>query len=779
MSREQGTGNREQGTGNRGQATANRNLAMGGNALASGLADAESLFPVPYSLSPGSEPERYELHEAPRYQFELDRREFCRLVGGGILVCLVLGETAAQQPGRGGRGGFGGAMPKELGAWLHVGENGRVTAFTGKVEIGQNIRTSLAQVVAEELRLPVAAVQMVMADTDLTPFDMGTFGSGTSPRMATQLRKVAAAARELLIDLAAERAKVERGALTVADGKVTNDKTKQSFSFGELTNGQKLTKTIEADPPTTPTKEWKVAGTPVPKVDGRAIVTGKHEYTPDLKRPRMLHGKVLRPATLTATLASAELSAAEALPGVVAVRDGDFVGVAAPTEAAAERAIAAIKAEWKSSPQISAKELFATLKKGEPGGVSPRSTGGENFGGRGGQNTGSIEKGLAAADHKLEAKYTIAYIAHAPLEPRAAVAEWHDGKLTVWVGTQTPFRFRSDLARTFKLDEKMVRVVVPDMGSAYGGKHTSEHALEAARLAKAAGKPVKLVWTREEEFTWAYFRPAGVIEVKSGVRKDGTITAWEFHNYNSGGSAINSPYEAPNQLTQFHRANAPLRQGSYRALAATANHFARESHVDELAHAVGLDPLAFRLKNLKKLKDDRFRAVLEAAATKFGWGKSKPPAGHGFGIAGGTEKGSYVATCAEVVADVVKDEMKIVRLVTAFECGAILNPDGLKNQVEGAVVMGLGGALFEAIDFADGKISNPHFSRYRVPRFGDVPAMETVLLDRKDLASAGAGETPIVAVAPAVGNAIFAATGVRLRSMPMMPNGLKAAAGKG
>ncbi|HMF14593.1 MAG TPA: molybdopterin cofactor-binding domain-containing protein, partial [Gemmataceae bacterium] len=265
-------------------------------------------------------------------------------------------------------------------------------------------------------------------------------------------------------------------------------------------------------------------------------------------------------------------------------------------------------------------------------------------------------------------------------------------------------------------------------------------------------------------------------EVTSGIRKDGSLTAWEFHNYNSGGSAINSPYQSPNQHVQFHAASSPLRQGSYRALAATANHFARESHVDELAHAVGLDPLEFRLKNLK---DDRLRAVLEAAAKQFGWGKAKPPAGHGFGIAGGTEKRSYVATCAEVVADVAKDEFRIVRLVTAFECGAILNPDGLKNQVEGAVVMGLGGALFEAVDFADGKILNPRFSRYRVPRFSDVPPMETVLLDRKDLASSGAGETPIVAVAPAVGNAIFAAAGVRLRSMPMLPNGLKAAAAKG
>jgi isoquinoline 1-oxidoreductase len=382
-----------------------------------------------------------------------------------------------------------------------------------------------------------------------------------------------------------------------------------------------------------------------------------------------------------------------------------------------------------------------------------------------------MEKGLDAADHKLQATYTIAYIAHAPLEPRAALAEWKDGKLTVWTGTQRPFGIRGDLARALKMPEELIRVIVPDMGSGYGGKHTTEAPLEAARLAKAAGKPVKVVWTREEEFTWAYFRPAGVIEVTSGVRKDGTITAWEFHNYNSGGSAIGTLYDIPNQRIAFHSSASPLKQGSYRALAATANHFARESHMDELAHAAQMDPLEFRLKNLK---DARLRAVLEAAAQQFSWGKTKPDANHGFGIAGGSEKGSYVASCAEISVDPGSGKVKVERVVTAFECGAIVNPDGLKNQVEGAVVMGLGGALFEAIQFENGKIRNAAFSRYRVPRFSDMPSLETVLLDRKDLSSAGAGETPIVAIAPAIGNAIFQATGKRLRSMPLAPNGVKA-----
>jgi isoquinoline 1-oxidoreductase len=707
-----------------------------------------------------NEPERYELHEEPHYLFEPDRRDFVKLLGGGLLVCLVTGDASAQRPGRGGG-------PNDIGGWLHISETGQVTAYTGKVEVGQNIRTSLSQVVAEELRLPVSAIRMVMADTDLVPYDFGTAGSRTTPDMAPRLRRVAASARETLLDLAAEEGKVDRSALSIEDGKVIHAASKKSFTFGELTKGKKLTKNVSSDAPTTPPSKWKVAGTSVPKVEGLAIVTGKHKYSSDIKLPGMLFGKVLRPPTFGSTLASADVKAAEAMMGVTVVREGNFLGVAAPSEFLAEKALAAIKAEWKTSEETaSSKTLFDDLKRNRGRG----GFGGGGFGGGGNVNFGSMEKGLAAADHKVQATYTIAYIAHAPMEPRAAVAEWKDGKLTVWTGTQMPFRVRSDLARAFSMNESKVRVIVPDTGAGYGGKHNIETATEAARLAKSAGKPVKLVWTREEEFTWAYFRPAGVIEVNAGVAKDGALTAWEFQNINSGGSAIRTLYEVPNQRINFSGSRAPLRQGSYRALAATANHFARESHMDDLAHAVKMDPLEFRLKNLK---DRRLRDVLEAAAKQFGWDKNKAAKGHGFGIAGGSEKGSYVATCAEVSVDPASGKVQVLRLVSAFECGAVLNPDHLKNQIEGAMMMGLGGALFEAIEFDGGKIKNASFSRYRVPRFSDTPILETVLLDHRDQTSIGAGETPIVAVAPAIGNAIFQAVGVRLRSMPMAPHGVK------
>jgi len=710
-------------------------------------------------LPPDIEVERYELYDWLE-NIETNRRDFFRIAGGGLIVGLFLAEGAsAQRPG--GRGGGG---PAEIGAWIHIGEDSAITVYTGKVEIGQNIRTSLSQVVAEELHVPVKDIKMVMADTALVPNEGGTSGSRTTPATASQLRRAAAAAREALIDMAAEKAKIERTSFKVADAKVSGPDGKPALSFGELTQGKKIMKVIGPAPPTAKADKWTVAGTSAPKVDGRAHVTGSHQYASDVRRSGMLFGKVLRPSAFNATLKSVDTKPAEAIAGVKVVREGDFVGVVAATEHEADSALAAIKAEWQTTPQVSSKELFKHFKerarKGGGGGKG-------GFGGGGGGAQGSMEAGLKAADQTVKATYTVAYIAHCPLEPRVAVAEWNDGKLSVWTGTQQPFGVRDELARALGITPDKVRIIVPDMGSGYGGKHRVATTVEAARLAKAAGKPVKVAWTREEEFTWAYFRPAGLIEVTAGVTKDGKLTAWEFHNYNSGGSSIGTQYAVANQKIEFHSTDSPLQQGSYRALASTANNFARESVMDELAHAITMDPLAFRLNNLA---NDRMRAVLEAAAKKFGWENQKAAAGRGFGLAVGTDKGSVVASCAEVAVD--SDKVQVVRVTTAFECGAILNPDHLTNQIEGAVIMGLGGALSEQIDFENGRIVNPAFSAYKVPRFRDAPVLETVLLDRKDQASAGAGETPIIAVAPAVGNAIFQATGQRLRSMPMAPKGL-------
>ncbi len=697
-----------------------------------------------------AERERYELLEKPAYQFEAERRDVLKLLAGGGLLVLIPHSANAQESGRSRRVWRGEPLPDAVEAWLHIAPDGRVTAFTGKVEVGQNSRTALTQAVLEELRVAPGQVEMVMGDTARTPFDMGTFGSRTTPTMAPRMRAAGVAAREALVGLAAERWSVKPETLEAADGCVRDRKSGRSASYGELTQGKAITRTIGKEQISRPRSES------LAKVNARDIVTGTHRYPSDIVRPGMLHGKVLRPPAYDSDLVSADLTAAAKADGVTIVRDGKFVGALAPDTRAAARALAAVKAEWRVPPGPSGAEVFDYFKQ-NPTGPAEEAV-----------RTGAIDSAWARAAHTVEGRYTVAYIAHVPLEPRAAVAEWtHDG-LTVWTGTQRPFGVREELADAFRLDLSKVHVLMPDCGSGYGGKHTGECAIEAARLAKAANRPVKVVWTREEEFQLAYLRPGGLIEVRAATASDGKLLAWEFHNYNSGPSGLATPYEIPHQLIAFHPTRSPLRQGSYRGLAATANHFVRESHIDDLARASGADPLEFRLRNLK---EPRVRAVLEAAAERFGWGREKSGAGRGFGLACGMEKGGFVANCAKIAIDPATGKVRVHRVATAFECGAIVNPDHLKNQVEGAIMMGIGGALFEAIEFQGPRITNAALSRYRVPRFSDLPELATVLLNRHDLDAAGAGETPIVTIGPAIRNAILAATGKGLHSLPLAPSG--------
>ena len=702
------------------------------------------------------EPEQNELPPKANHDFALDRRKFFKLTGGGLIVAFVVKDLLS----------FGSETPSSevssvagVESWIHIGEDGTVSVYTGKVEVGQNIRTSLSQIVAEELMVPVLSIKMIMGDTDLVPYDAGTFGSRTTPQMGTQLRKAAATARNALVDMASK--KWNATGVRTENGMVVNTVTNEKISYGALTKGEKLMITISDNVQVIAAKEWKVAGRSLPKVDQRNFITGKHIYVSDMKLPAMLYGKVLRAPSYGAKLIDADLSQAKNIPGVIVVKDGDFIGVAAPDVKTATKAIQSINAKWEEKKEHpSNANIFDYLVKNPAGDGGGRNAGTTN---------GDVERGLAEADFKHATTYNIHYIAHVPLEPRAAVAEWTKEKLTVWTGTQRPFGVQEELAETFRMDKKNVRVIMPDTGSGYGGKHSGETAIEAARLAKEANKPVKLVWTREEEFVWAYFRPGGVIEVNAGVNKNGIINAWKFTNYNSGGAGLDTQYKVANKQVAHVRSNTPLKQGSYRGLAATANVFARECHMNDLAHLIKMDPLEFRIKNLD---DNRFIEVLQTAAKNFGWNASKTP-GHGFGIAGGFEKGGYVGTCAEVKINDDK-EVKVVRVVQAFECGAIVNPHHLENQVMGSIVQALGGALFEAVEFANGKIINAALSAYRVPRFSDIPKIEIVLIDRKDLPSAGAGEAAIIGIAPAIRNAIVDATGKALNTLPMLPNGMLA-----
>ncbi|MGA2147272.1 MAG: molybdopterin cofactor-binding domain-containing protein [Bryobacteraceae bacterium] len=680
----------------------------------------------------------------------VNRREFVEIASAGLLIVATAPLSDAQ------RGSGAGTFETRL----HIGEDGFITVLSGKIEEGQGALTELAMAAAEELRLPLDRVRMVMGDTDQTPNDGGTAGSGTTPRTAPLVRRAAATARTLLLAAAGRQFHMDADArLEVIDGAVQYAGKK--YGYADLARSPELAgaykQALPANITVTPAKDWQLLGKPQVRLDTRELVTGAHRFPSDIVRPGMLYGRVLRAPSYGATLGSVDLSEAQKMPGVTAVRDGSFVACAAPTTFAAQKALAAISAtaQWKTVEQPSSDDLFGYLKQHAKPEVRPQA-----------QGRGSVEKGLAEARTKLKASYQVPYVQHAPMEPRAAVAEWQNGRLTVWTGTSNPASVRGQLAETFGVAQDRVHVLVPHFGGGFGGKHTGEAATEAARLAREAGHPVAVRWTRAEEFMWAYFRPAALIEIEAGLDASNAISVWDITNYNSGSAALDTPYRIPNTRARFVASDPPLRQSSYRVLAATANNFAREAFTDELAEAAGKDPLEFRLSHLD---NERMRNVLNAAAQRFGWveRRKKRRPGTGIGLACGTEKNSVVAACCEVEVDRASGAPRLIEVVQAFECGAILNPANLRSQVEGAIMMGVGPALREEILFKDGKLTNARFATYRVPRFRDVPKLDVILLDRKDLESAGAGETPIIVIAPAIANAVFDATGKRVHSMPI------------
>jgi isoquinoline 1-oxidoreductase len=645
------------------------------------------------------------------------------------------------------------------GARLRIDGTGRATAHVGKVEAGQGNRAALTRLVAAELALSTAAVSLVMGDTDRTPYDFGTVGSRSIPDAGHALRLLAMAARHELLREAAYRWSAEPGGLSVRGGAVC-DATGRELAYGDLVRGARTVSVDRDDPmPGAPDGLDEVDDARLRRALA-AAATGAKLFPSDLALPGMWHGRVLRRPSYGAVLRSLDTTEAGSREGVIVVEDGDFVGVVARTPADATAALATIRAEWDPVAQPGDAELEAHLRANLTEGAG-RDMPVE-------RESGNVDAALAAADVGLSATYTAAYVAHVPMEARVALAQVDADSVTVWVGTQRPFAVRDEVAQALGRPAGSVRIVVPDFGGGFGGKHSGDVAVEAARLASASGQPVRLAWTREEEFRWAYFRPAAVIDVRSAARRDGTLTGWEFTNINSGAASLFTPYQVAHRRERYLPAASPLRQGSYRALAATANHFARESHLDELAAAVGADPVQLRLR---LLRDERLRDVLRALAEHLGWPDCPHRTGDVVGIACGLEKEARVATAAEVTVD-ADGGLHVARLTTAVECGAVVDPDGLRIQVVGATIMGLGGALFEAIHLHDGRVTNASLAGYRVPRFADIPPIDVLVLDRPDLASAGAGETPIVSVAPAIANAIFTATGRRLRSLPLVPDGV-------
>jgi isoquinoline 1-oxidoreductase len=706
------------------------------------------------------------LYECVQFDFGLTRRGFVAGLGAGLMIVAIAGPALGQSRPSGGdgrgRGGGGRRTPEiPLGSRLHIGKDGIITVMTGKVEGGQGSRTEISQAAAEELECAVEHVKVMMADTAQTPDDGITAGSRTTPSNLPPIRQACAAARQLLVAAAAEKWGVPLDQIKVHDGGAHHDGKRFDYAAlaaSELTP-EAMKRMIPSDIELTAVDQRNVLGTSVPRPNRKEIVTGAHQYPSDVIRPGMLYAKILRPPGYGAKLTSIDLAPAKAIEGVVVVHDGDFVAAAAPTTFLAKKAILALEktARWEQPPHPPSSELRDYLRKNAPDGAPAN----------------PFAEQVKSASKSLKATYHIPYIQHTPMEPRAAVAEvGDDGTVTIWTGNSNPFRARGEVASALRLPEEKIRIIVPDYGGGFGGKHSAETAVEAARIALAAKKPVAVRWTREEEFTWASFRPAAEMDLEATLDDAGTITTWFHSNINAGRPSLESPYRLAKAETPSANVNdPPLRHGSYRALASTGNVFAREAFMDELAELAGKDPLDFRLAHLD---NPRLRAVLENAAEKFKWrekrsaGKRSETGGEiGVGLSCGTDKGGFVAACAEVAVNRADGSIRILRVTQSFECGAIQNPENLLNQVQGAIVQAIGPILREQSTFEDGRITNATLWQYAVPRFADVPQLDIHLLDRKDLPASGAGETPLIALAPAVANAVFHATGQRLRELPL------------
>ena len=659
-----------------------------------------------------------------------------------------------------GQATYGNTQPQtERATWIAVGEDGVVTAFAGKVEYGQNIRTGLAIEVADELRVRLEDVRIFLGDTDHVPWDMGTFGSQSTARVGWQLRKAAATARETLVSLAADRLDLPGSELVASDGRVASKSDgARSLTYADLLTGQSLEREISEQPPVTLASDFTVMGrTQRQRLDAVDRVTGRAVYSQDVQPEGVLFATVLRPPAYGARRTFVDTAAVERLPGVVQiVDDGDLLAALAETDEAAALAARIAPVTWETvEGQPSRWDMPALLAESGRDGYAV-------------QEAGDLDAGFRAAAHTLESTYYIPYIAPAPMEPRAAVALWEGDHLTVWAGTQRPFGLRQELAQACGVAESQVRVIAPEIGGGFGAKSPYALGIEAARLARIAGRPVRVAFTRQEETMWSNFRPAALIRIRSGFDSEGRLSAWQSDAYhtgervNIGRRGADTPYDVEHVRSTVYRSDSPLPSGSYRSLGAAVNHFAREVHMDEIAEAVGADPVELRLRNMSH---PRFRRVLESAADAFGWSGPRLENGRGAGIALGIDIGSYVATAVEV--SVQERDVRVHRVEAALDCGQVVNPEGALNQMEGAIVMGLGGTLFEASDFEDGRLLNATFARYRVPRLVDVPQIGVRLVGDPDTPSTGAGEPGLVPLSAAVSGAVFAATGVRHRELPI------------
>ncbi len=696
----------------------------------------------------------------------LSRRNFLKRLGGGVTIAFTVGGYAAIQGCTTSE-----TVESELyNAYLRIKEDGRVDCLVGKIEMGQSAYTSLKQLLAEELDVALESVDIIMGDTDLCPYDAGTWGSLSIRSFGPELRAGGAEGRAVLLEMASKALKVSKENLTVSDGVVSvKNSTSKTISYAELVKGKQVIRTISEDTPIKRPSEFKIIGKSVKRHDAESKVTGEAKFSADIQLPGMLYASIVRPPDHRAKLVSVDTADANNIPGVLIVNEGGIVAALHKDPEIAQQAQGKIKAKWDfAQSDVNDETIFDHLEKT---GTKEKIV----------EENGDTSISIGDDEIDVEERYLDGYKAHAPIETHVATAMMEGDKLVMWASSQTPFGSKSDIAAELDMEEENVHLKQIFLGGGFGGKIYNPQAIETAKLAKITGLPVQLAYTRREEFFYDYFRPAAVVKAKSIAKRSGELQLWDYDVYYAGARGSQFFYETPNKKVRTLGDDKTGEKGhffptgAWRAPANNTNTFARESQIETMASKIGMDPIEFRLKNLK---NEHMIRTLKLAADKFGWKPIKGPSGKGWGVACGFDAGTWVALIVEVDVNKATGHVQVKRCVCAQDMGLVVNPHGAAIQAEGGITMGLGYALSEDIEFEGGKINSRNFDTYHITTFSMTPKIETVYIDDPEAAPQGGGEPAIVCTGGAVGNAIFDACGARVTRMPMTPERVLAALAK-
>ena len=724
----------------------------------------------------------------------LSRRGVLKMAAGALIVRFALGQPAVD-PSKS-------LDPSEVDSFLVIHADGSVTIYTSKVDVGTGLATAFRQTAAEELGIPVERFTLIEGDTALTPNHGGTGGSSGIPRGAADIRRAAATARQALLDLGAKQLNRPASELTITGGDVIHA-SGQRVTVASLIGGKRLGLKVNPNAPLKNPSTYTVVGQPILRADVPAKCTAKHPWLQDFTLPGMLHGRVVRPPAFGAKLLAVDEDSIRAIPDVRVIRIESFLGVLAKDEWAAVRAAKEIKATWSEWQGLPGSAGLDHYIRQAP--VARDQTI---------LNRGDVSAALSSATKQLSATYYWPYQSHASLGPSCAVADVKESGTTIWSTSQNPYGLRANLATVFGIAQEKMRVVYLDGSGSYGTNGADDAAADALLLSRAAGQPVRVQWMRQDEHGWDPKGPAQLHELRGALDANGNISAWETqlwvpdgpqgarallgpesaamsqtHGQGAGLMTLNldPPYPVPNlRVVSHHLKDTPLRLSNLRAPGKIANVFAVESFADELAAAAGVDAVAFRLRGLS---DPRAIGVLKRASGMMDWQTRLSPnpyaaegdllVGRGIAYVRYKQAENYVAIGITVAVNKATGKIAVRRVVCAHDCGLVVNPDGLRNQVEGNIMQTLSRTLHEEVTFDHSRVTSVNWASYPILTFPEAPVVQVALIDRPEKPSDGAGEASSAPIAAALANAIFDATGVRLRSVPFTAERVKTAFAKG